>query len=216
MRYLFLILPILFVFSSFAKAEAFNDASEITEETSEEDNDQNSNDQEDSEEEDDDEEDREESDTRQSASARFQQQNISVYGDSSRQKFKTNKQRRTRTDLSVDAASVGENREDAEENKSIIDLYTEIFDPITHEIVIQTPALAPRYLNKSTQNVTPNESSEQSAPITHESIIETEPYETKYLNEEYWDKIKENTEKEIVINPDEPEEGNDSETDFDD
>ena len=120
MRYLFLILPILFVFSSFAKAEAFNDASEITEETSEEDNDQNSNDQEDSEE--DDEEDREESDTRQSASARFQQQNISVYGDSSRQKFKTNQQRGTRTDQSVDAASVGENREDAEENKSIIDL----------------------------------------------------------------------------------------------
>ncbi len=190
MRYLFLMLPIIFAFPSLGYAEDMEDDSEVVEEISEseENNEQNYNDQEDS-----DEKNEEEADVRQSASARSKRENVSVYGDSSQQKFKENQQRRARTDQSDDASSI--RRDDGTKKVKIVQ-HKARFDPVTHEIIIETEPVEPPYLNKvdSVEQELPTETEsfeyrdpeESSHNITHEFIIETEPFEPRYLNGEYW------------------------------
>ena len=221
MRYLFLLLPVIFAFSSLGYARDMEDDLEVVEEISEEDNEQNYNDQEDS-----DEENEEESDVRQSASARSKRENVSVYGDSSRQKFERNQHRRTRADLSIDDASAGIDNRTTE-----IVQHEARFDHVTHEIVIENEPFGTRYLNKiiSVDQESPAEteflefrdSDETDHNVTHEFIIETEPFEPRYLNDEYWaenekDKGKNVNEKETSDSMEDESRANEEETDNDD
>ncbi len=221
MRYLFLLLPVIFAFSSLGYARDMEDDSDVVEEMSEKDNEQNYNDQEDS-----DEENEEGDDARQSASIRSQRKNVSVYGDSPQQKFERNQQRRARTNQSADATSAGKDNRTKE-----IGQHKARFDPVTHEIVIENEPFGTRYLNKiiSVDQESPAEteflefrdSDETDHNVTHEFIIETEPFEPRYLNDEYWaenekDKGKNVSEKETSDSMEDESRANEEETDNDD
>lgn len=215
MRYF--LLSILFISSSFADVNALDDDSEVIEEMSEDDGRaQVSKNQEDS-----DEEDEEESDTQQSKSDRSRKQDNSVYGDSSEQEFEEDQQYGTRADQSTDTATSGGEKVEIVEHKAR-------FDPVTHEIVIETEPAEPQYLNKvipidqeapvETDSFESEDLEESSRNITHEFIIETEPFEPRYLNDEYWAENGEDKDygEEKPADPDESEDENTIGSDSDD
>ena len=231
MRYLFFLLPILFISSSFASADELDGDSEVAEGMSEEDNEQNLEDQDSGQisvnQEDSDEEDEKGSDTRQSASVKSKRQDDSVDGDSSQQEFEEDQQHGTRANQSIVTASAGGDKVKIIQHKAR-------FDPVTHEIVIETEPVEPQYLNEvisidqesstETDSFEYRNSEESSRNITHEIVIETEPAEPRYLNDEYWtengtEEEKNFSKQESVSKENESdmnEEETDTETDSDD